>query len=122
MISDAREYYDQAIDLAREHGYVNEEALANELAAKFYLTRGQERIAQHYLRDAHYAYMRWGALAKVKDLEARYPQFLAHSSPSFSQSGGVMFTASTEQRLSNAFDFTSILHASQAIIERDSPG
>ena len=46
---DAREYYDQAIDLARTHGYVNEEALANELAAKFYLTRGQERIAQHYL-------------------------------------------------------------------------
>ena len=54
--SDAREYYDQAIDLAREHGYVNEEALANELAAKFYLAGGRVRIASHYLRDAHYAY------------------------------------------------------------------
>ena len=39
---DAREYYDQAIDLAREHGYVNEEALANEVAARFYLARGQD--------------------------------------------------------------------------------
>lgn len=113
--SEAREYYDQAIDLAREHGYVNEEALAHELAAKFYLAKGQTRLAQHYLRDAHYAYLRWGALAKVKDLETRYPQFLAHTDPSFSHSGGGMFTASTEQRLSTAFDFTSILHASRAI-------
>jgi tetratricopeptide (TPR) repeat protein len=62
---DAREYYDQSIDLAREHGYVNEEALANELAAEFYLEKGQVRLGQHYLRDAHYAYVRWLDLTSV---------------------------------------------------------
>lgn len=113
--SEAREYYDRAIDLAREQGYVNEEALANELAAKFYLARGQARLAQHYLRDAHYAYVRWGALAKVKDVETRYPQFLDQAKSSFSQTGGIILTASTEQRLLSSFDFTSVLHASQAI-------
>lgn len=113
--NEARECYDRAIDLAREHGYVNEEALANELAAKFYLARGQERVALHYLRDAHYAYLRWGAFAKVKDLEAHYPQFLAKTMADFSQTTGSPLTTNTEQRLSSAFDFTSVLKASQAI-------
>ncbi|NOT53998.1 MAG: AAA family ATPase, partial [Deltaproteobacteria bacterium] len=112
---DAREYYDQAITLAQEHEYLNEEALAYELAGRFYLARGQSHLAHYYLRDAHYAYLRWGALAKVKDLETRYPQLLSHPGPNSSQSGGGMLTATTEHRLSTAFDFTSILHASQAI-------
>jgi predicted ATPase/signal transduction histidine kinase len=112
---DAREYYDQAIDLAREHGYVNEEAVANELAAKFYLARGQERIAQHYLHDAHYAYTRWGALAKVKDLEACYPQFLTPIASNALPVTRGTFASGTGQRLSHAFDLTSVLKASQAI-------
>lgn len=113
--SGAREYYDRAIDLAREHGYVNEEALAGELAAKFYLARGQTRIALYYLRDAHYAYLRWGALAKVKDLEARYPQFLTQAVPDFPWTTSSTLTTNTGQRLSTAFDLTSVLKASQAI-------
>ena len=113
--SEAREYYDQAIDLAREHGYVNEEALANELAAKFYLALGRVRIASHYLRDAHYAYLQWGALAKVKDLETRHPQLLAQTRVGFSQTGGTMLPTSTSQGPSSTFDFASVLHASQVI-------
>ncbi|RKZ89880.1 MAG: hypothetical protein DRR19_11045, partial [Candidatus Parabeggiatoa sp. nov. 1] len=74
---DAREYYDKAIELAQEHEYVNEEALAHELAGQFYLKKGKPKVAQVYLRDAHYAYQQWGAAAKVADLEQRYPQFLA---------------------------------------------
>jgi predicted ATPase len=77
---EAREYYDKAIDLAQENKFLNEEALANELAGKFYLTRDQNRLAQLYLQNAHYTYQRWGAVAKAKDLEARYPQFFAATS------------------------------------------
>jgi PAS domain S-box-containing protein len=69
--------YDLAIKGAKENEYANEEALANELAAKFYLEWGKEKIAQVYLTDAYYAYARWGAKAKVEDLEKRYPQLLA---------------------------------------------
>ncbi len=75
--SDAREFYDKAIALAQYNEYVNEEALAYELAGQFYLAKGQRKLAYVYLRDAHYAYSRWGATAKVKDLETRYPQILA---------------------------------------------
>ncbi|MBK1985991.1 AAA family ATPase [Sphaerospermopsis aphanizomenoides BCCUSP55] len=68
--------YDLAIALAKEHDYVNEEALANELAAKFYLNWGKVQVAQGYLINAYHCYLRWGATAKVKDLEQQYPQLL----------------------------------------------
>ncbi|WP_414549316.1 ATP-binding protein [Anabaena sp. CCY 0017] len=71
------ELYDQAISLAKEHKYLNEEALAYELAAKFYLKWRKKKTAQTYLTDAYYAYIRWGATAKVADLVKRYPQLLA---------------------------------------------
>jgi len=71
--SQAREYYEQAITLAQRYEYLQEEALANELTARFYLAKQQYKLAQVYLREAHYAYSRWGAVAKVKALENQYP-------------------------------------------------
>ena len=68
--------YDRAIALAEENQYTHEAALANELAAKFYLAQGQQKIAQMYLTDAYYGYARWGAKAKLDDLEAKYSQLL----------------------------------------------
>ncbi len=75
--ANATDLYDRAIALAKEHGYTQEEALANELAAKFYLDWGKQRIAGEYITQAYYGYARWGAKAKVADLETRYPQLLA---------------------------------------------
>jgi predicted ATPase/signal transduction histidine kinase len=113
---EAREYYDKAITLAQEHEYLNEEALAYELAGRFYLARGQPHLARYYLHDAHYAYLRWGAVAKVRDLEARYPQgFLTQITPTLQQVTSSTSTAHTEQHLSSALDVTSVLKASQAI-------
>jgi predicted ATPase/signal transduction histidine kinase len=68
--------YNQAIALAKENEYIQEEALANELTAKFYLEWDKEKIAQIYLTEAYYAYARWGAKVKVEDLEKRYPELL----------------------------------------------
>jgi predicted ATPase/signal transduction histidine kinase/tRNA A-37 threonylcarbamoyl transferase component Bud32 len=72
----AIEAYDYAIALAKENEYLHEEALAKELAGKFYLEWGKQRIAQTYLTDAYYSYGRWGAKAKVEDLEKRYSRLL----------------------------------------------
>lgn len=74
---EAAELYDQAVIGAKDNGYIQEEALANELAAEFYLAKGREKIAQTYLTEAYYGYTQWGAKAKVRDLEERYPQFIA---------------------------------------------
>jgi len=75
--AEAIEMYDRAIVGAKENEYIQEEALANELAAKFYLDWGKEKVAQAYMQEAYYCYARWGAKAKIDDLEQRYPQLLA---------------------------------------------
>jgi PAS domain S-box-containing protein len=73
----AMELYDRAIAGAKAHRYLQEEALANELAAKFYLEWGKAKIAPVYLADAYTCYTRWGAKAKIDDLEKRYADLLA---------------------------------------------
>ncbi|MDZ8188044.1 MAG: AAA family ATPase [Nostoc sp. ChiSLP02] len=130
----AIELYDCAIAKAKKNEYINEEALANELAAKFYLEWGKERIAQEYLINAYYCYARWDAKAKIDDLEQRYPQLLAPIlqqtrspfvpsqtitpadslglttlHPSMSQS------ATSSSNVSLMLDMTSVLKASQTL-------
>ena len=61
---DAMRLYEEAIRSAREHGFVQNEGLANELAARFYAARGFETIAHAYLRNARHCYLRWGAEAR----------------------------------------------------------
>ncbi|QBR03635.1 trifunctional serine/threonine-protein kinase/ATP-binding protein/sensor histidine kinase [Paraburkholderia pallida] len=70
---DAEMLYEQAIDSAQESGYVHVEALANELASRFYAARGLRKIARTYMQDARYGYLRWGANGKVWQLERTYP-------------------------------------------------
>ncbi|MBP0031523.1 GAF domain-containing protein, partial [Roseofilum sp. Guam] len=77
QLTEAIELYDRAIAGAKENEYIQEEALANELAAKFYLDWGKEKIAGAYITDAYYCYARWGAKAKTDQLERTYPQLLA---------------------------------------------
>jgi PAS domain S-box-containing protein len=73
-ILEAQELYEKAIRSAHTHGFVHNEAFANELAGRFYAVRGFEKTAITYLRDARYCYLRWGADGKVRQLEDRYPQ------------------------------------------------
>jgi len=71
---EAMRLYEQAIRSARANGFVHNEALAYELAARFYTARGFEQIAHLYLRNARYCYRRWGAEGKVRQLEQLHPQ------------------------------------------------
>ena len=71
--ADAMRLYEEAIRSAHDHGFVQNEGLAHELAARFYAARGVEKIAHAYLLDARHCYLRWGALGKVRQLDERYP-------------------------------------------------
>ena len=127
----ALDYYDRAIAKANENGYIQEEALGNELAAKFYLNWGKEKIAAGYIQEAYYCYSRWGAKAKTSDLEKRYPQLLK---PILKQQqvtlnpletiekitfvdkfSSTRISTSGNTSISDALDFTSILKAAQTI-------
>ena len=130
---EAMERYDLAIAGAKENDYLQEEALANELAAKFYLHWGKEKFAALYMQQAYYCYVQWGAKAKTQDIEQRYSQllqpilqgnkqsFLASSIISQITNHAQTQTATVED-ISSIIDFSSLLKASQALsseIERD---
>jgi PAS domain S-box-containing protein len=70
---DAERLYEQAIRSACANGFIHIEALANELASRFYAARGFEKIARLYLQDACYGYLCWGADGKVRQLEQLHP-------------------------------------------------
>ncbi|MEG4088568.1 AAA family ATPase [Microcoleus sp. Pol12B4] len=128
----AAELYDRAIQLAKENQFLHEEALAHELAAKFYLGWGKEKVAAGYMQEAYYCYARWGAKAKTDDLEKRYPDLLR---PILQQSGQPFTILETLSTLTNptysihssthnttsstsinhALDFTTLLEISQMI-------
>lgn len=124
------DFYDRAIAGAKANEFIQDEALANELAARFYLDWGKEQIAQIYLTNAYYDYARWGAKAKVDDLEQCYPQLLApilnYDIPTF-QPGETRKAMVTRTILATSsrhtygpssemlLDFGTVLKASQAI-------
>jgi PAS domain S-box-containing protein len=74
---DAQDLYEKAIRSAHANGFVHNEAVANEVAGRFYAARGFEKIANTYLREARYCYLRWGAAGKVQQLEQLYPHLRA---------------------------------------------
>jgi PAS domain S-box-containing protein len=72
-VLDAERLYEQAIRSAQVNGFVQNEALSHELAARFYASRGFVQFADLYLRNARYGYLRWGADGKVRQLDELYP-------------------------------------------------
>jgi PAS domain S-box-containing protein len=78
---DAERLYELAIRSAHRNGFVHNEGVANELAARFYASRGFDMIAHAYLRRARYCYLRWGATGKVRQLDEVYPQLRESDTP-----------------------------------------
>ncbi|MGB5768979.1 MAG: AAA-like domain-containing protein, partial [Crocosphaera sp.] len=111
---EAQEFYEKAIQGAKKYEFIHEEALAYERAAEFYLSLGREEIGKFYLRNAYHCYTRWGAKAKVKQLEEEYPQYLLGITNQ-SKSKGLSTTISTTGNDGDILDLTTILKASQAI-------
>jgi PAS domain S-box-containing protein len=121
----AMELYDRAIAGAKTHKYLQEEALANELAAKFYLEWGKEKIAAVYLQEAYYCYARWGATAKTEQLAQRYPQIIApflrsqkptdHHLSALTTITHAFTTRITSSQGINSFDLAAVIQSTQAL-------
>ncbi|MGI0491660.1 trifunctional serine/threonine-protein kinase/ATP-binding protein/sensor histidine kinase [Alkalinema pantanalense CENA528] len=129
---EAIDLYDLAIAGATENGYIQEAALAQELAAKFYLAWGKAKFAAVHLQEAYYGYAYWGAQAKVADLEQRYPDLLhpiLNSAQNFNSIETLATIASTDfsihtsthasrsstSSVNTKLDFETILKASQSL-------
>ncbi|MBD2494544.1 ATP-binding sensor histidine kinase [Nostoc sp. FACHB-280] len=126
--AEAIDFYEQAITQAQAQDYGYEEGLSNELAAKFYLNWGKQKVAAGYMQEAYYCYAKWGAKAKIDDLEKHYPQLLQpilqkqqitikpSETLSFHITASTTHTSTTgSTRISDVLDFTSVLKAAQTI-------
>ncbi|TFW00430.1 diguanylate cyclase [Oxalobacteraceae bacterium OM1] len=114
--ADAADLYDQAIRAAQDNGYLNEEALARERAACFHAERGDTPRACEQMREAREAYARWGAQAKVADLEARHPHLLGDGFGA-DRLAPDQTVSITQASASGMLDTASIIRATQAISE-----
>jgi GAF domain-containing protein len=109
----AIEWYDYSIAGANENDYIQEKALAYELAAKFYLCKGKDLISRAYMQEARYCYLKWGATRKVMHLEETYPQLLAATKSGIQD--GKSISKSTNLGSGEALDLATVMKATQAI-------
>ena len=109
--------YERAIRLARQHGYLHEEALSKELAGDYFLKLGLDTVARAYLQDAQRDYRRWGALAKVGQMTERYPHWLGEHASAIHRSHAkpMEMVSSTRTSTSRQLDFASVMKAMQAL-------
>lgn len=104
-------HYEQAIQDAHEEGFTHDEALANELYARFWAERENDRQAGQFMREAQSLYLKWGASAKADHLIKQYPQWLLERRgflPNIERT-------STAGLSSDELDLFTILKASQSI-------
>ena len=104
--ADAPQLYEKAIHLARKYGFVQNEGLAEELAAQYHLARGLETAGYAHLRNARNCYDRWGAHAKVRQLDEHYPRLRQEATPTFSATIG---------QPAARLDVATVVKASQAL-------
>jgi PAS domain S-box-containing protein len=103
---EAMPLYEQAIRSAAERGFLQDQALANELAARYYRFRGLEKVADSYLDEARDCYVRWGAWAKVAQLDQSHPR--ARQQPSLAPRPTI---ETSVERL----DLATVIKMSQAV-------
>ena len=132
QIDAATAAYTLAIAGAKEHSYCQDEGLANELTAKFYLSQRKIEAATDYMQQAYYGYAKWGAKAKTDQLERRYSDllqpilqqesqsftpletFATIAPPSFLRPAQTS-TYSSRTSTNTLLDFSTVLQAAQAL-------
>lgn len=110
----------EAIKSAQNGESIHDEAIANESLAILYLSEGVSSAAAAHLREAHYCFYRWGAVAKMRQLEQLFPQWLAPKHPKTSSLDAPFFSkAPALPAKSDIFKgmsyLTPLIYTSQAI-------
>ncbi len=110
----AESYYDRAIELARQNQFLQEEALANEIAGKYYLASGSEHIAKAYLNDAYSCYKLWGATTKAQNMLKQYGYIISAGQQ---RTGLTPRVNALPANLTKSLDIGAIMKGAQAIAQ-----
>ncbi|MBI5140709.1 MAG: diguanylate cyclase [Nitrospirae bacterium] len=119
----AMAFFDEAIRLAGANGFVHHEAIANERAATFHERLGSVKISGNYFAAARHCYVRWGASAKVDELDRKHPDLHAQPSIPAGQDIGSLATmptdsysrTTTSSDSRKVFDLMSVVRASHEL-------
>ncbi|MFN6461057.1 MAG: AAA family ATPase [Nostoc sp. DedVER02] len=112
----AMELYDKAIASAAENGYLQNEALANELAFRFYLVKDRRNLAKVYLIEARYCYLKWEAMGKVRQLDEEYSQFFTDTAAEAAlRDTATNSTREISEAKTQILDLSTTIKASQAL-------
>ncbi len=117
--------YNRAIQHAINAGYIQDEAIANECAARFCMDTGSMELANAYLANAHFAYLKWGAAGKAAQMEKDFPSLSLFAASegrtglieptAASAPAPVPASASPGRQFSELLDWRSMLKTFQAI-------
>lgn len=111
-VLEVNEIYDRAVQ-ATGDGFLQYRALARELQAEFWLSHGQPRLAETYGQEAHYLYERWGAAAKLTQLERTHPEWCGSRTKSWADDAST--SRATRASSNDGLDIHSVIKATQAI-------
>eukprot|EP01114_Cavostelium_apophysatum_P015319 TRINITY_DN4142_c0_g4_i1.p1 TRINITY_DN4142_c0_g4~~TRINITY_DN4142_c0_g4_i1.p1 ORF type:complete len:1401 (-),score=353.88 TRINITY_DN4142_c0_g4_i1:71-4240(-) len=110
---EASRLYSQAISEAEANGFLIDLAVANELAAKFWISHREEKIAVVYLTESIQGFSRWGAKLKMKKMQDDYDTIFAKTkTPEQTTATPVTSTTNVSSVL---LDMSSVVKASQVI-------
>lgn len=105
--------YRDAIESAGRYGFIQYQALANELFAEYWLAHGFEVLSEPYVRDSLYLYQLWGCAPKVKRINSLYSKLLATSQKGVQKSYSRSDTISSG--VDQALDLASVMKSAQHI-------
>lgn len=114
----AMEYYKKAIEFSNSNKLIQDEALSNELAAKFFIAKGDLKLGRFYIEEAHYLYLKWGATSKAKQIEKKYRSvFFKDIEAKRLNSMTKLYTGSTNSSIDKtiSIDAATIIKSTQAI-------
>ncbi|MBF3337526.1 AAA family ATPase [Leptospira borgpetersenii serovar Hardjo-bovis] len=110
--------YEAAIREARKSEFQNDEALACENAAMFWLSKGSVKIAGEFINEAFHRYGLWGANLKQSMLKSKFPEFIRERGTGILRTHRTISSttaAATEVYSGQTLDLQSVLKSSTAI-------
>lgn len=110
----------KAITLARESGYILEEAIANEILVRMWRETGFDQYSNLHLVEAHYRYGKYGFISKVKQLEAKHISLKKYIGRNFrtDSTDNVSLLSTTKDifgDVGSTLDINTVIKASQTI-------
>jgi predicted ATPase/signal transduction histidine kinase/tRNA A-37 threonylcarbamoyl transferase component Bud32 len=115
-VMQAFSYYDQAIVAAHQNEFIQEKALANELAGKFWLKNNNPQVGKVYLKNAYQLYKAWGANAIAELLYKNYPGYISKGAKPDSENSFALSSSSLSSIYgADIIDLETVLEASKTI-------